>query len=116
MTYEQYWNQDCLLAKYYREAEKINMERLNEKMWLQGMYIYDAMARLSPLFHAFSNKKVRAQPYPDKPYPISKNTEKEVENTKEKQTHDKAMKYMEAYMIGHNKRFKEKGLKDVNDN
>ena len=32
-------------------------------MWLQGMYIYDAISRLSPILRAFAKKGPKAQPY-----------------------------------------------------
>ena len=38
MTEEQYWDRDCLLVKYYREAEELRNEKLNQQAWLQGMY------------------------------------------------------------------------------
>ena len=56
MTFEQYWEQDCLLVKYYREAEEIRRERKNQEMWLQGMYYYDALMRVSPILRAFAKK------------------------------------------------------------
>lgn len=34
-------------------------------MWLQGMYIYDAISRLSPILRAFAKKGTKAQPYAD---------------------------------------------------
>ena len=43
MTPEQYWDGDPTLTKYYRKADEIKKERLNEELWLQGMYIYEAL-------------------------------------------------------------------------
>ena len=44
MTYEQFWENDPSLAKYYREADKLRNERKNTDAWIQGMYIYDAVS------------------------------------------------------------------------
>ena len=71
MTEEQYWDKDCMLVKYYREAEEMRREKFNQEAWLQGMYIYDAIMRLSPILHAFAKKGTKPQPYVDSPYPIS---------------------------------------------
>ena len=104
MTEEQYWDKDCLLTKYYREAEEIRIEKANQMAWLQGMYIYDALARISPILRAFSKKGTKAQPYPEEPYPIGKKSAEDSKNKKEKENYDKAKRYMEAYMVQHNKR------------
>ena len=56
MTEEQYWDRDCTLVKSYRKAEELRKERVNQEMWLQGMYIYDAISRLSPILRAFAKK------------------------------------------------------------
>src|SRR5690606_30168374 len=71
MSYEQFWYEDCELAKFYREADKIRAERKNEELWLQGMYIYDALCRVSPVLHAFAKNGTKPVDYLDKPYPLS---------------------------------------------
>ena len=63
MTEEQYWDRDCCLVKFYREAEEIRRERVNQELWLQGMYFYDALARVSPILHAFATVQMRATFY-----------------------------------------------------
>ena len=63
MTAEQYWDDDATLAYYYRKAEELRKERRNEEFWLQGMYVYDAISRLTPVLHAFAKKGTKPQPY-----------------------------------------------------
>lgn len=104
MTEEQYWDKDCLLTKYYREAEELRTEKANQMAWLQGMYIYDALARISPILRAFSKKGTKAQPYPEEPYPIGRKSVEDSKNKKEKENYDKAKRYMEAYMVQYNKK------------
>jgi hypothetical protein len=103
MTYEQYWEDDCLLVKFYREAEKLRTDRMNQQAWLQGMYVYDAMSRLSPLFRAFAKKGTKAQPYVEEPYPINSKAVKDAEEKKEKGSFEKGKAYMAAYMASFNK-------------
>ncbi len=72
MTYEQYWNEDCCLVKYYREAFKLQRERDNERLWLQGMYVYEALCDVSPVLRAFAKKGTKPIEYSTQPYAITK--------------------------------------------
>lgn len=108
MTEEQYWDKDSMLTRYYQEAESLRLERTNQELWLQGMYIYDAISRLSPILHAFVKKGTKAQPYVKEPYPINEKMVKDVEKEKEKQNSQKGIRYMEAVMVNNNKQFEER--------
>ena len=108
MTEEQYWDKDCLLVKYYREAEELRNEKLNQQAWLQGMYIYDAINRVAPILHAFAKKGTKAKPYVEQAYPISKRSAQEAKENEEKVKAQKGIRFMEAYMVQNNKRFKER--------
>lgn len=108
MTEEQYWDSDCCLVKFYREAEEIRRERFNQEAWLQGMYIYDALARIAPILHAFAKKGTKAQPYVEEAYPIGKNKMEDAQLKKERAKSQKGVRYMQAYMVANNKRFEER--------
>lgn len=109
MTEEQYWDRDSTLVKYYRQAEDLRKERVNQEMWLQGMYVYDALARISPILHAFAKKGTKAQPYVEEAYPINKKQVEDVKTKKEKAKSNKGLQYMQAHMVKNNKRFQQKG-------
>lgn len=81
MTYDQFWNEDCCLTKYYRQAYELKKKQKNEELWLQGMYIYEALCDVSPVLHAFAKKGTKPLKYPVEPYPLS---EKEVNERKER--------------------------------
>lgn len=106
MTEEQYWDKDCMLVKYYRQADELRKERVNQEMWLQGMYIYDAVSRLSPIFNSFA--KTKPKPYVEEPYPINQKTAEESKVRKDKALVDKGLRYMQAYMDQNNKGFNKK--------
>ena len=108
MTEEQYWDRDCTLVKSYRKAEEFRKERVNQEMWLQGMYIYDAVSRLSPILRAFAKKGTKAQPYVEEAYPINKKTVEEAEIKKEKSKSEKGLRYMQAYMVQANQHLQER--------
>lgn len=72
MTLDEFFNQDCTLVKYYRETQQIKKEQRNQELWLQGLYIYEALGDMSPVLRAFSKKGTKPLPYPSEPYPITK--------------------------------------------
>lgn len=108
MTEEQYWDKDCMLVKYYREAEEMRREKFNQEAWLQGMYIYDGIMRLSPILHAFAKKGTKPQPYVDAPYPISQQGMEDAKGRKEKAVAEKGKRFMEAFMAKNNQKFEER--------
>ena len=108
MTPEQYWDGDPALAKYYRKAEELRRKRRNEELWLQGMYIYEALCDVSPVMNAFAKRGTKPRPYSDHPYALTVKERDDERVLREKQDREKARKYMEAKMAAINKRFKSK--------
>lgn len=106
MTPEQYWDGDPMLAKYYRKGDELRKKRRNEELWLQGMYIYEALCDVAPVLHAFAKRGTKPVPYPDHPYALTVNDREEERKLKEKREREKARRYMEAKMAAINKRFK----------
>lgn len=90
MTYDQYWNDDCQLVKFYRKAHKLKNEQKNQELWLQGMYIYEALYNVSPVLHAFAKRGTRPLPYPEKPYSLTKEGNKQEKEIQEKVNRQKA--------------------------
>lgn len=80
MTFTQYWDEDCELVKFYRQANELRTSRRNQELWLQGMYIYEALCDVSPVLHAFAKSGTKPNPYPDRPYAI---TTQEIKDKKE---------------------------------
>ena len=108
MTYEQYWDGDCTLVKYYRKAEELRNEKRNQELWLQGMYVYEAICDVSPILHAFAKKGAKPHPYPTKPYAISEKQIRQERKEKERKLVEKGKRFMEAMMLSNNKRFGDK--------
>ena len=105
MTPEQYWDGDPALARYYRKADEIRRKRKNEELWLQGMYIYEALCDVSPILQAFAKKGTKPNPYTDRPYSITKNDIEVEKELKAKRERDKARQYMLGKMAKINKMF-----------
>ena len=107
MTPEQYWDGDCALTKYYRQAEELRNEKRNQELWLQGMYIYEAVCDVSPILHAFAKKGAKPHPYPSKPYAISEKQIRQEREEKERKLAEKGKRFMEMFMKNNNKKFGE---------
>ena len=108
MTEAQYWDGDPALPRYYRKADELRIERQNEEAWLQGMYVYDAIIRLTPILHAFAKKGAKPKPYVEEPYPITQKKQEDKQQRKEKAVSDKGLAKMEAFMQKFNKSFEER--------
>ena len=108
MTPEQFWDGDPSLTKYYRKSYELQRKRRNEELWLQGMYIYEALCDVSPLLQAFAKKGTKAHPYADHPYSITSGDRKEEKKLKEHRDREKAKQYMLGKMAKINKMFESK--------
>lgn len=65
MTNEEFWYEEPRLAIAYREAQKLRDEHLNQQLWLQGLYNYDALSVV--ISNAFGGKGGKKQKYLTEP-------------------------------------------------
>lgn len=75
MTYDQFWNEDVCLVKYYREADEMRNGRRNREMWLQGLYFTSALN--ASVGNLFSKKGAQPIEYLAQPIPITRSEIKE---------------------------------------
>lgn len=101
-----------MLAKYYRQAEEIRNDKRNQELWLQGMYIYEALCDVAPILHSMAKKGTKARPYAERPYAITEKQRLREAEEKERQNSLKAKRFMEALMSSTNAKFKGKSHKD----
>lgn len=85
MTYDEFWDQDVTLVRVYRKAQELRDRRRNQELWLQGMYIYEALCDVAPVFHAFAKRGTKPEPYAKEPYPI---TEAEIREREERKARE----------------------------
>lgn len=109
MSYEEFWNGDPRMAEYYRKAEELKTEKRNLELWLQGMYIYEAIIDIAPVLHAFAKKGAKAKPYPSRPYPITEREHKREEESAERAKAEKAKRFMDAIVASTQKKFAQQG-------
>jgi len=73
MTWTQFWVEEPELAIAYRKADAIRKRRKNEELWLQGMYVAEALnATVGNMF-----SKGQKHPYPAEPFPLTVDEQRE---------------------------------------
>lgn len=87
MTWDEYWYGDPWMAKAVRQAYAMKRKQVNYDLWLQGLYVYEAVLDASPVFHPFA-KEPKAIPYPSEPYALDK-AEREERKAKEQEELEK---------------------------
>ena len=98
MSADEFWKDDPQLFVSYRTSfinkKKREMEELDYKCWLQGLYVHDGNAKLNSSLKQLignmfgSSKDNRTiEPYPNKPY-FELEKEKEKENIKKEKQYE----------------------------
>lgn len=105
MTVAEYWDGDAELPRFYRKAEEIRAEKRNQELWLQGMYVYEAIADIAPILQAFAKKGTKAKPYPSSPYPLTDKDRRIEHEAKQKAVYSKGKRYIEAIMANAKRKF-----------
>lgn len=80
MTWSQFWLDDPKLTIAYRKAEMIRKRRKNEELWLEGIYMAEALH--STVGNMFS--KGEKHSYPVEPYPLTEDEQQERREREEK--------------------------------
>ena len=116
MSYDDYWFGDATLCTYYRQAYEEKQKRLDEQLWLQGYYVYCAVASVSPVMNAFAKKGTKPLPYLKSPitqtneYKQHAGKEEMSEEEKQKQIENErliARLHFDALARAFNKRFED---------
>ena len=77
MSPEQFWDGDVSLVKAYRKAYEYKKQEWNVQAYLYGLYTYDSLLRVAPIYHAFAKKGTKPIPYRDQPIEIYSNHQQE---------------------------------------
>lgn len=104
MTYQEYWDGDAQMAKYFRDAEEYKQEKENHRAWLHGFYIYSALLDVAPVLNAMSKKK-KPRPYIATPIPISNKASKRAKDTENRKKMENGKSTMQRMMKGFNSKF-----------
>lgn len=112
MTYDEYWYGSPNRAIFYREAYKLKIKQKDEEFWMQGVYFYDALCRVSPVLHAFSKSGTKPLHYVDKPYTQAqeeKEKQRKIDEEQEKKNENlKAMLFFDQWARATARHFEKK--------
>ena len=90
MSYAQFWEDEPKLCEAYRKADEIRRRRMNEELWLNGIYTAEALA--STVGNMFS--KGTKHKYPAEPKPITRD---EIQERRERAEKAKMEKIKAAF-------------------
>lgn len=88
MTWQEYWDGEPEMAIAFRKMHQLKKEQKNRDAWLQGLYFYEALADVSPLFRDWV-KDAKALPYASEPYALDQKTKEERDKKAEEETDKK---------------------------
>lgn len=98
MSYQEYWYGDVRSTFDFVESYRLKKEQENERLWLQGMYFYDALSCALTKFGAnLGGKNPSNLPvYPKTPYDLypHEKTQAEIESEAESER-KRAREYLE---------------------
>lgn len=69
MTSDEFWYDAPRLAEAFRDAQKIKMELMNQEAWLNGLYVYDAVA--VAVANVLGGKGTKKQKYLEQPIELN---------------------------------------------
>lgn len=98
MTYEQFWEEDVRLVVPYRKADQIRRKRMNEELWLQGIYVAEALSATVGNMFSKGNK----HQYPSEPIPISASEQEERREREQKAKMERIKAAFTARALGVN--------------
>lgn len=90
MSYGQFWEEDPRLVVAYRKADSLRRRRMNEELWLNGMYACEAL--VATVGNMFTKGTKHA--YPSEPLPI---TQEEIEERREREQRAKVERIKAAF-------------------
>lgn len=109
MTYDEFWFGKPERAKYYRKAYELKKKQLNEQLWLQGMYFFEAICDVAPVLVSMPKKDAKIQPYSTEPYALTIKEQEERERRENERKQQKMLERFNAMATLVNHKFKQGG-------
>lgn len=105
MSYDDYWNGDPYMAKYYREAHKQRVKNENSMLYLQAQYFYEVMGCMASLYDPFGKRR-KAEKFRDRPYDLFPEDVEATREREERERYESMRERLKAFAESHNKQMK----------
>lgn len=96
IDYNLFWKLNPRKLEPFLKARDLKIKRKNEEMWLQGVYIYEAVS--TAIYNNFREKGKKAIPYMEEPIKLFEYTEQEKE-MRAKREREKAIKFFSSLKV-----------------
>ena len=108
MSYQDYWYGDVRMTVPYVEAHNLKKQQENERLWLQGMYFYDALSVAIKRFgDGLSGKHTPdSVRYPVEPYQLYQEKKSAPTPEQLQEQEDREVRMARAYMMQMDAAFK----------
>lgn len=93
IDYNLFWKLNPCKLEPFLKARNLKLKMKNEELWLQGLYVYNAIS--VALANGFRKKGAKAQNYLEEPIKLFEDTEYEKE-MKAKREREKAIKFFSS--------------------
>ena len=114
MSYDEYWNGPCWLARAYREAHQMKQRQEEWARWRQAAYIFDALLCASPMMKSFV-KDAKPGKFPEEPWPLTQKEADERQRAKDIENYKKALAQRRAASEAELKRRAEAKKQEVSE-
>ena len=114
MSYDEYWNGPCWLARAYREAHQMKQRHEEWARWRQAAYIFNALLCVSPMMKPFV-KDAKPGKFPDEPWPLTQKEADERQQAKDIGNYQKALAQRRAASDAELKRRAEAKKQEVSE-
>ena len=110
MTYDDFWHGDVNMVRAYRKADEMKRRRENEALWVQGLYVRDAL--LCTVGNMFSGKGATKHEYPKEPHPITETQIREREEREARLAEERIKANFAAFAAGIRKKMPQEAHPD----
>lgn len=114
MSYDEYWNGPCWLARAYREAHQMEEKKREWERWRQAAYIFEALLCASPMMKPFV-KDAKPGKFPEEPWPLTQKEADERQEAKDRENYKKALAQRRAASDAEKKRREEAKKQEVSE-
>lgn len=106
MSYQDYWDGDNQMPRFYRDKFKADTEIVNYRLWLLGLYVYEAVLDTAPAMNPLM-KDHKPVLYRSSPFPLTSSDKEKFDEMDRKRKLEKTKIDLQTWAMSVNKRMTE---------